>query len=244
MAACPHTSAARLSPGFLRYAAAERSLDASRARAVIGNSRRSPVRLRPAAPRGDRTVRSATDTGILLAGQATMRRYTVPRRASSCQGPCHLGFLRLRPRGRRPARHRGCLPRPDGGASTRRPAGARAVAAASSSSSCSSSEQSSSGRPSAARSRSSGSRPCPVDLDRARRDPGGGPARRRIVRIPVLYPDDSATPPVVVWARRSRLKIGRTRPGPSTRCGGPGRAVGTGYSGWVAAFRTLYMRRP
>ncbi len=43
----------------------------------------------------------------------------------------------------------------------------------------------------------------------ARRGPGGDPARRRIVRIPVLYPDGPATPPVVAWVRRGRSQTSR-----------------------------------
>src|SRR5205823_5725175 len=40
----------------------------------------------------------------------------------------------------------------------------------------------------------------------------GDPARRRFVRIPVLYPDEAATRPVVVWVRRGRPRPFETGP--------------------------------
>ena len=45
-----------------------------------------------------------------------------------------------------------------------------------------------------------------------RRGPGGDPARRRFVWIPVLYPDETPTRPVVVWARRRLARHFETGP--------------------------------
>src|SRR5438874_12854176 len=55
-----------------------------------------------------------------------------------------------------------------------------------------------------------------------RRGPGGDPARRRFVWIPVLYPDETPTRPVVVWARRRPARHFETGPR-----GGRGRRAGS-----------------
>src|SRR5438876_371461 len=58
-----------------------------------------------------------------------------------------------------------------------------------------------------------------------RRGPDGDPARRRFVWIPVLYPDETPTRPVVVWARRRPARHFET--GPRAR---GGQAQGLSYS--------------
>src|SRR5438046_10716648 len=54
-----------------------------------------------------------------------------------------------------------------------------------------------------------------------RRGPGGDPARRRFVWIPVLYPDETPTRPVVVWARRRPARHFETGPSDARTPGRP-----------------------
>src|SRR5205814_6198585 len=93
-----------------------------------------------------------------------------------------------------------------------------------------------------------------------RRGPGGDPARRRFVWIPVLYPDETPTRPVVVWARRRPARHFETGPKrrPAGRAGcraaagrpparpAPGAPAwwGPGRTGTACAWRTGRPRTP